>query len=208
MRTVKLFGLAAVVATAVSCGNVVRQGRSPVYLVLDALEVAPGNDVTKFSSQLSSDVVSLVTTPAPCSETDPCLTIFADVGRATLRTSLKNVGSPTSPVEPTTNNDVTITRLHVSYRRADGRNTPGLDVPYAFDGAATGTIRAGGTLTLGFEVVRHVAKSESPLVELVNSSTIITTLADITFYGTDQVGNEVSVTGTVQIDFGNFADKG
>ena len=66
---------------------------------------------------------------------------------------------------PTTNSEVTINRYHVNYRRADGRNTPGVDVPYAFDGAVTGTT-SGGQLELGFELVRHVAKMESPLVEL------------------------------------------
>jgi hypothetical protein len=29
----------------------------------------------------------------------------------------------------------------------------------------------------------------------------------VTFYGHDQVGNDVSVMGSIQIDFGNFADK-
>ena len=105
-----------------------------------------------------------------------------------------------------TNNEVTITRYHVSYRRADGRNTQGVDVPYAFDGASTGTVPASGNITLGFELVRHVAKKEPPLIQLLTSSTIITTIADVTFYGQDRVGNEISVTGSLQIDFGNFGD--
>ena len=46
--------------------------------------------------------------------------------------------------------------------RADGRNTPGADVPFAFDSGAALTIAGGGTATLGFEIVRHVAKEESP----------------------------------------------
>ena len=67
--------------------------------------------------------------------------------------------------------------------------------------------RRGGTLSLGFELVRHVAKQESPLVQLVTSPTIISTIADITFYGADRVGNEVQVTGSILIDFGNFGDQ-
>ena len=108
--------------------------------------------------------------------------------------------------EPTTNNAVTIRRYHVSYRRADGRNTPGVDVPYGFDGAAAITIPGGGTATLGFEIVRHVAKAESPLAQLSFSRVVITTIADVTFYGTDQVGNDISVTASMQIDFGDFGD--
>jgi hypothetical protein len=199
--------LAAVVGASASCGNVIRQGRSPVYIVIDTLQGAQGNKPSSLSTVLSSDVQTIVTSPAPCSTTNPCPTIFNDVGQAVLRLSPKNIGTSTSPTVVTTNNEVTISQIHIDYRRADGRNTPGVDVPYAFDAAATGTIPAGGTLTLPFELVRDVAKEESPLVELVNSPTIITTIANVTFYGTDQVGNAVSVTGTIQIDFGNFGDQ-
>jgi hypothetical protein len=94
----------------------------------------------------------------------------------------------------------------VEYKRADGRNTPGVDVPYPWDGAVTGTVQIGGTLTLSFELVRHDAKSEAPLAALVYNPTIITTITEVTFYGHDRVGNAVSVTGTIQIDFGNFGD--
>jgi hypothetical protein len=94
----------------------------------------------------------------------------------------------------------------VSYRRADGRNTPGVDVPFGFDGAVTGTVPVGGTLTLSFVLVRNVAKEEPPLVQLVRSATIITTIADVTFFGRDQVGNDMSITGSIQVDFGNFGD--
>ena len=107
---------------------------------------------------------------------------------------------------PTTNNEVTVTRYHVTYRRADGRNTPGVDVPYGFDGAVTVTVPIGAGATVGFELVRHTAKEESPLVQLIGSRTIITTLAEVTFYGKDRVGNDITVSGTIQIDFGNFGD--
>jgi len=35
----------------------------------------------------------------------------------------------------------------------------------------------------------------------------ISTIAEITFYGHDQNGNEVSVTGRMDVQFGDFADK-
>ena len=81
--------------------------------------------------------------------------------------------------------------------------------------AAVGTVASvtdvvrlpgGGKAEMGFEWVRHAAKEESPLVQLQSSPTIITTIADVTFWGTDQVGNDISVTGSMQIDFGNFGD--
>ena len=113
---------------------------------------------------------------------------------------------PTS-TKTTSNNAVTFNRYHVSYKRADGRNTPGVDVPYPFDGAATITVLPGAKAGLSFELVRHVAKQETPLVQLRANSAIITTLAEVTFYGQDQVGNDVVVKGSIQIDFGNFGDQ-
>jgi hypothetical protein len=79
-------------------------------------------------------------------------------------------------------------------------------VPYSFDAAATITVPSNGAATVGFEIVRHVAKEESPLIQLRTSATIINTITEVTFYGRDQVGNEVSATATIQINFGNFGD--
>ena len=202
----RLIGLAAVIAASVSCGDVVRQGSSPVFLVVDLLQGTRGGGASATpSSFLLSDVITNVTSPAPCAPATPCPTIFDDTGTAVLRAPLKDPGA-TAALSPTTNNEVTINRVHIEYTRADGRNTPGVDVPFPFDGAVTGTVPAGGTLTLSFELVRHVAKQESPLAQLRTSSNIITTITKVTFYGSDRVGNAISVTGQIQINFGNFGD--
>jgi hypothetical protein len=196
---------AAIVGSSVSCGDVVRSGKSPMYLVIDLLQAQRGGGTgATLGNPLQSDVLSIVTSPAPCSTTTPCPTIFNDVGQVVLRVVPKDIGNPAVAATPSTNNEVTVTRFHVQYKRADGRNTPGVDVPFPFDGAATGTIQIGTQLTLGFELVRHAAKAEAPLVSLVNSGVVITTIADITFYGTDRVGNVISATGSIQIDFANF----
>ncbi len=183
----RLAGLAAVLAVSISCGDVVRQGNSPVFLTIETLQASPGNETT-FSDTLLSDV-------------DTNGTIFNDVGRVTLSLTPKDF-----TVAPTTNNQVTIRRYRVVYRRADGRNTAGLDVPYGFDGGVTGTVPPSGTLTLEFELVRHVAKGQPPLLVLSENPVVISSIAEVTFYGTDQVGNAISVTGSILIDFGNFAD--
>ena len=207
MRHLQRLAGILVIAASASCGNVVREGRAPVFMVIDLLQASRGaSQPGTPSGFLQSDVVTMVTTPAPCSSTTPCTTIFNDTGTVTLRISPKNIGSVAAPMTPSTNNEVTVTRYHVTYRRADGRNTPGVDVPFAFDGAATGTIAVGGSLGLGFELVRHVAKQESPLVQLATSPTIISTIAEITFYGRDQVGNDISATGSILVEFGNFGD--
>lgn len=191
--------VALLAAAATSCGDVVRSSRSPVTLVVSLLQAAKTNTTT-LSGTLLSDVVSTVTTPAPCSTTTPCNTIFNDNGSVSLTAVMKD-----ATVAPTSNNQVTITRYHVDYRRADGRNTPGVDVPFPFDGAATGTVIPGGTATaIGFIIVRHAAKAESPLVQLGNSFAFIDTIADVTFYGHDIAGNDLSVTGSILITFADF----
>ncbi len=204
---IRLIGLAALVAATVSCGDVVRQGSSPVYLVIDQLSgtrgaVTPGQAGTT----LISDVITNVTTPAPCTPAAPCPITFGDTGTAILRAPLKNIGSGNGPLAPTTNNEVTLNRVHVEYIRADGRNTQGVDVPFAFDTGVTGTIPAGGSLTVGFELVRNVAKQESPLVQLRTSSNFISAIAKVTFYGVDRTGNQIQTTGQITIEFGNFGD--
>jgi hypothetical protein len=198
-------GLALVAALNASCGNVVRQGKAPVFLVVDLLQASRGAvDPGEPGGVLTSDVLTLVTSPEPCTPESPCPTVFDDFGRVSLRTAMKDVGSPTGP---STNNDVTITRYRVVFRRADGRNTQGVDVPYSFDGAMTATIPGGGSIKdLSFELVRHNAKMEAPLVQLITSPTIISTIAEVTFYGRDLVGNEISATGSISVNFGNFGD--
>jgi hypothetical protein len=201
----RLLGFAAGIATSlaamVSCGDVIRQGNSPVVLVINSLQGASGggHNANTFSGTLFSDVQVIVPTPTPpC----PCPTVFSDSGQVSLSLAPKNLN-----IAPTSNNQVTITRYHVEYVRADGRNTPGVDVPYAFDGAATGLVPSTGTVTITFELVRHTAKAESPLAQLVSNPAIIYTIAQVTFYGTDLVGNAISVTGSIAVDFGNFGDS-
>lgn len=197
-----VFAIAALVATSVSCGDVIRNGRSPSILVIQSLGGAQGNHPSQVSSVLSSDVQVLLTTPAPCSTTSPCPTVFDDIGSATFAVVLKD-----TTVTPTSNNSVTLTRYRVDYSRTDGRNNPGVDVPYGFEYPLTLTIQAGSTGTATFELVRTTAKEESPLVQLVNNGVIINTIATVTFYGTDLVGNAITASGSILINFGNFADQ-
>jgi hypothetical protein len=119
---------------------------------------------------------------------------------------LKDIGSGTTPPSPSTNNQVTITRVHVSYRRTDGRNQEGVDVPYGFDTGVTFTVPQTGTITFGFPLVRSQAKEEPPLAALVTNGKVISMIGDVTFFGTDVVGNAVSISGSINIDFANFGD--
>jgi hypothetical protein len=204
MRSVSnLVLVGALAAISASCGDVVRQGRSPSMLVIDLLTGSPGGGrgANTPSGTLYSDVQVLLTSPAPCSPTNRCPTVFSDSGQVTLSLAMKD-----QAIAPTSNNQVTITRYHIDYTRADGRNRPGVDVPYPFDGVITGTV-AGAATTLSFEMVRHVAKGESPLVQLIQNPQIISSIARVTFYGRDAVGNDVSVSGSLLIEFGDFGDQ-
>lgn len=203
----RLIAATILVATCVSCGNAVRDGQSPVFLVVNSLQATPGRPGGAAGGVLASDVLTIVTSGGVCTIVNPCPTIFDDFGIAGLSLALKNIGSAGSPNAPTSNNAVTITRVHVEYVRSDGRNTPGVDVPFPFDAAATVTVTGTSAQSFSFEIVRHVAKQEPPLIQLVNSPNIITTIAHVTFYGKDQVGNDVSAAGTIQINFGNFGDS-
>lgn len=201
----KLSVLAALSVAAASCGDVARSGRSPSFLTIDDLTaVRGGGDDKTPQHTLISDVLTIVTKPDPCSTDNPCPTVFNDMGQVTFHLSAKDV---TSVVGPTSNNQVTLNRYHVAYRRSDGRNTPGVDVPYAWDSGLTVTVPPTGSAQAVFELVRHTSKEESPLVQLINNPTIISTIAEVTFYGQDAVGNDIQATATIGIDFGNFGDR-
>ena len=179
-----------------SCGKVVRQGQGNSFLILNGLEAAPGAEPTELSGFLLSDVVTVV---------DDVPTVFNDVGRARFTLGLKDPGAPSAPNAPSQFDFITIDRYRVRFIRADGRNTPGVDVPYGFDGSITITV-TGGETTAGFELVRHTMKQEAPLAALAFNNVIIATIAEVTFYGKDQAGREVTVSGRMSVDFGNFGD--
>ena len=60
--------------------------------------------------------------------------------------------------------------------------------------------------------MRAQAKLEAPLITLVNArrffggGVAISTLADVTFFGRDQTGHEMNVTGTISVNFADWAD--
>jgi hypothetical protein len=196
----------AVVLGSVSCGNVARTGRSPAFLVVDALVAQSGAQPGTFSGFLNSDVVTLVKKTVGGVEQE-VPTIFNDSAKVTLRALLKDAGNPGAQTTPSNINAITVNRYHVEFVRSDGRNTQGVDVPYAFDGAVTATITS-GPVEIGFELVRHQAKEEAPLRALggAGGAIEISTIAHITFYGRDLAGNDVAVTGNISVDFSDFGD--
>jgi len=192
---IRLAGTVGLILASVSCGDLTRQGTASSYLLVEELVAASGAEPDKLGATLHSDVLTIV---------KQVPTIFSDNGRVSFSLGLKDPGSTSSPNTPTANNAITVERYHVNYIRADGRNTPGVDVPYGFDGAMTFTVT--GERSESFELVRHTAKQEAPLAALVQSPVIILTIAEVTFYGHDQTGRAVSTSTKIAIDFGNFGD--
>lgn len=193
-RRAALALVAAAALAAAACGDKVLQGKGSSYLVIDQLAAAPGASVGTFSTVLRSDVLTSGS-------------VLEDLGKVTLHIAMKDV-SLTTGTEPTANNAITVNRYHIEFIRSDGRNAQGVDVPYSVDGAVTGTITTSPT-DLVFAIVPVQRKLEAPLLALRNQggALAIMTIANVTFYGYDQAGNAVAVTGSISVNFADWADE-
>jgi hypothetical protein len=189
VRLAAIAGLGLAVLGASACGSSeARQGMSPSYLIIDRLQFHAGAGDTTFNSDVQTKG-----------------SVFEDLATVIMRVGMRDVTNPNSP---TTNNEITVDRYHVNFRRSDGRNTPGVDVPYPFDGAVTFTVQPGGAIVQPFVAVRVQSKLEPPLMNLrgLGGSVAISTIAEITFYGHDQAGRDTQVTGSLSINFADWAD--
>lgn len=200
--------LAAIVAVALlvaGCGKTT-EGQGPVLLVIQNLTASSGADPGAYSDTLISDVLTYVKVSGG-SGTVYVPTRFQDNGRVIMHAQMKDMGRPSAPNSPSPMNQVVIERYHVNYIRADGRNTPGIDVPYGFDGVVTATV-GGDSADIVFPIVRASAKTEAPLAALVGGGGAqhISCIAQITFYGHDYYGNAVSVSGSMTVDFADWGD--
>ena len=196
LKLLSVASIASLAAMTAGCGgDLLTNDRSSLVVVIDALQAASGaTAIPTFGGTLQSDVLTRGG-------------IISDPGRVTMRVIGKD---PTDVLS--LGNSVTIDRYLVTFTRSDGRNTPGLDVPYPFDSAVTFTVTPGSTsTTASFELIRHTAKLEAPLLGLRDQNnninwTIISTLAEVTFFGHDQSGRKVSASGRIGVQFGDFAD--
>jgi hypothetical protein len=194
-------------ATAMpACTTSMHNDASSSYLIIDALEASAGAKPDEFGGTLASDVLTLVKKDVGGTQV-LVPTVFEDALKVTLSLGMKDPGTSASATAPSTVNSITVTRYHVKFIRSDGRNLEGVDVPYAFDGAATVTVGS-GTSVMGMTLVRIQAKNEAPLKALINGggAYAISTIAEVTLYGTDQAGHDVSVTGKISVNFADWGD--
>jgi hypothetical protein len=191
-------GLALVAAASFgSCTVAQKAGVASSYLIVEAMEASAGTEAAHLSTVLDSDVITAGG-------------YVQDNGQVTLRLAMKDPGSVNSPTAPSTANFITISRYHVRYYRADRADrlsTPGVEVPYAFDGGLGITVGDASTKA-GFTLVRIQAKLEAPLKSLagLGGALAISTIAEVTFYGMDQAGREVSVKAQISVNFADWAD--
>ena len=180
---------------SISCNPLSDDTRSASMLIVENIM---GTDMEENEVNfLQSDVIF--------QEPDEVGTIIADSAVVSFRGQLLD---PASLTGPSHYNDITVTRYVVSYIRADGRNTEGVDVPYSFEGNMSVVVAMDSTESATFVIVREVAKLEPPLIGLQEwrDAGVINCTAKVDFYGQDQVGNTIKATGYLTIYFANYAN--
>lgn len=132
--------------------------------------------------------------------------IAADTAKATLSARFMD---PAPILGTSQYSDIMVTRYVVSYSRTDGRNRPGADVPFPFEGSLTTLVRIDSTASVNFVIVREAAKLEAPLINLRDSAygDILNMTAKIEFYGHDLTDKAVKATGYLTVYFANYVDK-
>jgi len=102
--------------------------------------------------------------------------------------------------------DIFLKRYEVRYTRTDGRAVEGVDVPYRVSGLLSAVVVNDGNATVFLEVVRRQAKLEPPLSQ-IDGAQIVTMFAEVTLFGENVVGNGVSASGQLQLNFLNVVDS-
>jgi hypothetical protein len=99
--------------------------------------------------------------------------------------------------------DVLIDQIDVEFRRTDGRNVEGVDVPYSFTQPMSSLVTINGNASIPFMLIRHVAKLEAPLLalrEFFNQGKVLELVAVVTLHGKDLGGHRVApVTGYLTV---------
>ncbi len=194
----KILTILPVILLYVACNPLSDDTRSASLLVIETMT---GTDMEgNLANFLQSDVIY------QDPENPESDTIYADPAVVSFRAQLLE---PASLTGPSHFNDITVTRYVVSYIRADGRNTEGVDVPYSFEGNLSVVVPIDSGVEANFIIVREVAKLEPPLIGLHEwrDAGVINCTAKVDFYGQDQVGNTIKATGYLTVFFANYANE-
>jgi hypothetical protein len=193
--------LAVVALISYACTEVEDNSESASLLVVDNVNGEPGGQGEEAGVPLLSDVCE------DDPETGACGT-FNDNVTVTFSNEFLQIGPGAGVGGPSFMNDIIVTQYRVDFVRPNGRNTPGIDVPFGIDGTMNVRVPINGTADASITVVRHVAKKEPPLADLVTGlgEGVITANAVMKFFGHDIAGREVSATGFIEVHFANFAE--
>ena len=184
-----------------SCGDgVARRSDRPSYLVITSARGCVGAE----PGHVRHDVVQL----GRHHRGEQPATIFNDPGQATIP-----AGDEGSGLRRTSPNAAHVQQLH--HRHAVPRRvrrgptatmSQGVDVPYAFDGAATTTV-TGTPPRCAFHARPEPGEGRGAAQgAAAETDVLITTIAKVTFYGHDQTGAKSACSGNIEVTFGNFGD--
>lgn len=198
-RVARVLAVSALILGLTACNPLEKKTDS--MSILQILELRGTDSSGSAADYIDSDV--LFQDPATGNES-----IFADIASVTFTASMLDP-DPIMGVSPYA--DIELTGYSVTYFRSDGKNTPGVDVPYPIDGSLTGLVRVGAQESFNFVIVRETAKNESPLLDLLQATTRpegLTVTARVDFVGHDLTGATIKATGHISITFANFANSG
>jgi hypothetical protein len=196
VRALRAAAALALLIGAAACNPVENESQSASRLILDSLT---GVDIQGNAANfLNSDVVL----------------VDSESGSMSWRSDIATASFSVIPYDPepilgtSAYFDVQITRYTVTFIRNDGRNVPGRDVPYGFEGQLTVKVAVNETGTISFVIVREVAKQEMPLLGLysANVGDVLNMTAVVDFFGRDMAGRAVKATGYLPVYFANYAD--
>lgn len=207
MKSLKVVGIAGLTILMAGCTpEWARENATGLLMTVSDITGTPGGTGLEDGDVLFSDVSQWIN----------------DDAVVTISLFRKNPSvTNSSPLE-----DVRLETYQVRYLRSDGRNVEGVDVPNRITGALnsilihapSGTGEAEADVVIN--VVRHVAKREAPLINLIGvlptatrsislpGQGIITTVAEITIFARQVTTREpLQATGRFQVTFADFADE-
>ena len=192
-------------------------GASAVVLFVFMLTGFSGcNKIEELSQSGSKLIIDLITGTDSRGEPETT-TIFSDVfTNGTVVDDVATVTLSAVVLDPdvpvgTFYQDIMVDQIDIEYSRADGLNEQGKDIPYSFSQKITARVQPGGLkIELNFVLIPHIAKMESPLVELVNlgQEHVLKLEAKVTIHGKDIAGHRVEpAVGYVSVWCANFVDE-
>lgn len=202
MKRVWLLALVTMSFAACASRDFATNNRADVILRVNGIQGqngAVGGGAGSTAQQLFSDVLTCTGVDENGFETG--CTVLNDNALLSLQVVQKNPTASLTNLE-----DVVLSTYTVEYLRADNRGVEGIDVPFAVSGNVTGIITVGGTSSIPIIVVRHQAKSEPPLRNIIGGggANLLTVSAKITVYGRTTSGKEVSAYGYLEIVFADY----